>query len=104
MSDRRRSRQEVMSPVSTTIAPNRLAVFVLYNGLTESIDYEPHEHGQALFEQACSKFQIPAGQRADLALYLPDNTTEVPLGASIEQGGVQPNTTLTLRPRRSSGA
>lgn len=89
---------------TTPVAPNKLAVSVLYNGMTEPVDYDPHEHGQALFEQACSKFPIPAGQRANLALYLPDNTTEVPLGASVQQGGVQPKTTLILRPRQSSAA
>lgn len=86
-----------------TKAPNKLKVGVFYNGLTEEFLYVAHERVRALFEQACGKFGIPPGQREGLALYMPDDTTEVGLDASLEQAGVAPDTTLILRVRRQAG-
>jgi hypothetical protein len=84
-------------------APSRLAVQVIYNGVPQGLAYEPHERARALFEQACNAFGIPAGEREQLALYQPDNTTEVPLDSSVEEAGVKPDTTLILRPREAGG-
>jgi hypothetical protein len=86
-----------------TKAPSKLKVEVLYNGLTEEFRYVAQERARALFKQACGKFGIPPGQRDALALYLPDDTTEVPLDASLQQAGVEPGTTLILRGRRQAG-
>jgi hypothetical protein len=86
-----------------TKAPSKLKVKVFYNGMTEEFRYVAHEKARALFEQACSKFGIPPGQRDALALYLPDDTTEVNLDASLEQAGVEPDTQLILRPREQRG-
>jgi len=86
-----------------TKAPNKLKVGVFYNGLTDEFPYVAHERVRALFEQACGKFGIPPGQREGLALYMPDDTTEVGLDASLEQAGVAPDTTLILRVRRQAG-
>lgn len=86
-----------------TKAPSKLKVEVFYNGLTEEFNYVAQQQARALFQQACAKFGIPPGQRDALALYLPNNTTEVNLDASLEQAGVEPGTTLTLRGRRQAG-
>lgn len=73
------------------------------NGLNDEFPYVAHERVRALFEKACGKFGIPPGQREALGLYMPDNTTEVGLDASLEQAGVTPETTLILRARRQAG-
>lgn len=92
---------EIMS--SEIAAPNRLKVDVNYNALTEALHFTEHELGHALFEHACKKFGMPRESRAELALYLPDKTTEVPPDLTAEQGGVKPDTTLILRPRGPGG-
>jgi hypothetical protein len=89
---------------SAPVAPHKLAVSVLYNGITKTLDYEPHEQGRALFERACQEFGIPGQERDALTLYQSDGTTEVPLDVPVEQGGVKPDTTIILRGRQSSGA
>lgn len=86
-----------------TKTPSKLKVEVFYNGLTEDFHYVAHERVHALFAQACGKFGIPPGEREALALYMPDDTTEVNLDASLEQAGVAPDTKLILRGRRQAG-
>jgi hypothetical protein len=86
-----------------TKAPSKLKVGVFYNGLTDEFPYVAHKQVRALFEEACGKFGVPPGQREGLALYMPDDTTEVGLDASLEQAGVAPGTTLILRARRQAG-
>ena len=88
---------------SETAAPSRLKVDVNYNALTEVLHFTEHELGHALFEHACERFGIPRESRAELALYLPDNTTEVAADLPVGQGGVRPDTTLILRPRGPGG-
>lgn len=85
-----------------TVAPSKLKVDVTHNGMTRVVHYNQHEHGSVLFEQACHAFGIHPPDRGPLALYLPDNTTEVPPNVPVEQGGVRPDTTLILRPREAS--
>lgn len=95
--------EENRKMATETKAPSKLKVEVFYNGLTEDFHYVAHERVRALFEQACGKFGIPPGQRDGLALYMPDDTTEVNLDASLEQAGVAPDTQLILRPREQRG-
>jgi hypothetical protein len=86
-----------------TEAPSKLKVDVIYNAVSRPFDYRPHERARALFEQATNEFQIPPAERENVRLYLPDDTTEVDLGLSLEQAGVKPDSTLTLRSPRPSG-
>lgn len=88
-----------------TKAPSKvkLKVEVFYNGLVHDFPYVAQQRGRALFEKACAKFGIPPGEQDALGLYLPDDTTEVNLDASLEQAGVEPDTRLILRPRRQAG-
>jgi hypothetical protein len=88
--------------VSEVTAPSKLEVGVMHNGISRALPYHPHEHGHALFEHACHAFEIHPRDRGTLALYLPDNSTEVPSDIPIKQGGVRPDTTLILRPREAS--
>ncbi len=90
-----------MSPVDTA-APSKLTVAVLNNGITKTIDYHPHEHGHALFEHACHAFGIRPEDRGELALYLPNDSTEVPPNIPASEGGVEPDTRLVLRPRSAT--
>ena len=91
-----------MSPIETA-APSKLKVNVNYNAITEVLHFTEHELGRTLFERACEKFGIPRPARAELALYLPDNSTEVPPDLPVQQGGVKPDTTLILRGRGPGG-
>jgi hypothetical protein len=78
-------------------------VQITYNGTTLDFDYNPHQAAQALYQHAFNAFHVPEPEREALALYLPDNTTEVNPNVSVEEAGVQPQTTLILRPRRAGG-
>lgn len=42
-------------------------------------------------------------RRANLVLYLPDNTTEINPDITEEKAGVLPDTRLVLRPRGAGG-
>lgn len=84
-------------------APSKLKVEVFYNGLIEDLQYVAHERARALFEQACGRFGIPPAERDALALYMPDDTTEVNLDSSLADAGVESGTRLILRARRAAG-
>jgi hypothetical protein len=86
-----------------TVVPTELKVGVNYIGAVLSFTYRPHERGRALLVEAESEFHIPPAERQNLRLYLPDDSTEVDLEQSLEQAGVKPDTTLTLRPPASGG-
>lgn len=88
---------------SEASAAHRLQVEVIYNGMRADLHYDPHELGRVLFEQACHAFGIPTGERDQLGLYLPDNSTEVRSDIPVAQSGVTPAARLILRPRRASG-
>jgi hypothetical protein len=94
---------EVAEVSSEAAAPTKLKVEVIYNGMEHPLHYTEHELGHALFEQACHAFHIPPPERGALALYLPDNSTEVKPDITVEQAGVKPDTKLILRPREASG-
>ena len=79
-----------------------LEVGVLYNGMTRNVRYHRRETGHALFERACHVFEIKPPERGPLALFLPDNATEVRPDVTVEEAGVHPETTLILRPREAS--
>ena len=92
--------------MSTTASPatkKKQQVKITYNGTTLNFDYNPHETSRALYQHAFHEFPVPESEREALALYLPDNTTEVDRNLSVEKAGVQPETTLILRPRGAGG-
>lgn len=91
--------------MSSTTSPTKKKqqVKIVYNGVPRDFDYNPQQAAQALYQHAFHEFQVPEAERDALSLYLPDNTTEVPREVSLEDAGVQPDTTLILRPRQAGG-
>ena len=75
---------------SAPVAPHKLTLAVVYNGVPKPLSYKPHEHGRVLFEHACHAFGIHEHERKELALFLPDNTTEVPLDVPLERPASSP--------------
>lgn len=88
---------------SEAAATTKLKVEVVYNGMEHPLHYTEDEFGHVLFEHACHAFEIPPPERGALALYLPNNSTEVKPDVTAEQAGVKPDTKLILRPREASG-
>lgn len=88
---------------ASAASEKKLQVNITYNGTTLAFDYSAHEEGEALYKQAFHRFGVPESEQAGIALYLPDNTTEISPKVSLEQSHVQPHTTLILRGRQSGG-
>jgi hypothetical protein len=88
---------------SETVAPPHLKVDINYAGVPRLVAYHPHELARHLYDEAFREFHIPDGERGDLVLYLPDNTTEINPDVTEEKAGVVPDTTLVLRPRGAGG-
>jgi len=89
---------------TATATEKKLQFHITYNGVTPAFDYKPHEHTEVLYKDAFREFNIPEAEQPNLALYLPDNTTEVPNDKMTEADAkIQPDTTLILRPRGAGG-
>jgi hypothetical protein len=89
---------------SATATEKKLQFHITYNGVTPAFDYTPHKHTEVLYKDAFRTFNVPEPEQPNLALYLPDNTTEVPNDKTTEaDAGIQPDTTLILRPRGAGG-
>ena len=90
--------------MSTEVAGSKkLQIAVNYNGIVESFDYQPTQSVNAVRQHVLNHFGIKGDERERTALYQPDNATELPDGTSMEGAGVQPGTTLILRPRTAGG-
>jgi hypothetical protein len=90
--------------LSSAAATERKTQFhITYNGVTPAFDYMPHKHTETLYKEAFRVFSVPEPEQPNLALYLPDNTTEVPRTGTEAEAGIQPDTTLILRPRGAGG-
>jgi hypothetical protein len=92
-----------LSRTTSSSTEKKQQVKITYNGTTVAFDYKPHEASRALYQHAFHEFGVPESEREALALYLPDNTTEVDPQLSVDKAGVQPETTLILRPRGAGG-
>jgi hypothetical protein len=89
---------------SSTAAEKKVQFHITYNGVTPAFGYKPHEHTEVLYKDAFREFNVPGAEQPSLALYLPNNTTEVPNDKTTEADtGIQPDTTLILRPRGAGG-
>jgi hypothetical protein len=96
--------QEAFAVNSATATEKKLQFHITYNGVTPAFDYKPHEHTEVLYKDAFREFKVPEAEQPNLALYLPDNTTEVPNDKTTEADAkIQPDTTLILRPRGAGG-
>ena len=95
--------QEVFALNSAT-TEKKLQFRITYNGVTAAFDYKPRKHTAVLYKDAFREFNVPEAEQPNVALYLPDNTTEVPNDETTEgHAKIQPDTTLILRPRSAGG-
>ena len=87
---------------SRTSAPPKLQVIIVYNGVPQSFDYVAQQSINSVRQQALNFFGITGDGREQVRLFAPDNQTELPDDASMENR-VEPGSTLILRPRTSGG-
>jgi hypothetical protein len=88
---------------SAAATDKKLQFHVTYNGVAPAFDYKAHKHTETLYKDAFRVFNVPEHEQPNLALYLPDNTTEVPRTGTQAEANIQPDTTLILRPRGAGG-
>lgn len=80
----------------------KLAVFISYNGMNESFDYNPEQAAESIRERALNHYNIHGADREQNFLFGPDNQTEIVDGANMGSQ-VQPGSQLYLRPRTAGG-
>lgn len=74
----------------------KLAVSVLYNGVTRIFAYVPPETVQALTTEAMHAFGITA-QPHTYGLFAAGSTTQLPANSTLKDAGVKPGNELLLR-------
>jgi len=80
----------------------KLSVFVSYNGMNESFDYNPEQAAESIRVHALNHYDIRGADREQNFLFGPDNQTEIADSASMGSQ-VQPGSQLYLRPRTAGG-
>lgn len=80
---------------------DRPEVDIVYNGLTKSISFNPHERVQALVERAAHTFGITQNVHT-LALFRADGS-EIPVDRSVADAGIKRCELLALRPSAVRG-
>jgi len=80
----------------------KLSVFISYNGMNESFDYNPEQAAESIRERALNHYDIRGADREQNFLFAPDNQSEILGGASMASQ-VQPGSQLYLRPRTAGG-
>ena len=83
-------------------AKTKLSVTIVYNGVPQVFDYVGNQAINSIRIQALKAFGISGEGRENVRLFAPDNQTELPDNAAMEDH-VQPDSTLILRPRTSGG-
>lgn len=83
-------------------AHKKLSVTIVYNGVPQAFDYVGNQAINSIRMHALKVFGISGDGRENVRLFAPDNQTELPDNASMEDH-VQPGSTLILRPRTSGG-
>ncbi len=81
---------------------HKLSVFISYNGMNGSFEYEPEQAAEAVRVHALNHYNIRGPDRELNFLFGPDNQTEIADGASMASQ-VQPGSQLYLRPRTAGG-
>jgi hypothetical protein len=80
----------------------KLAVFISYNGMNESFDYNAEQKPEPVRVRALNHYGVHGPEREQNFLFGPDNQTELdPARAMGEQ--VEPGSQLYLRPRAAGG-
>ena len=83
-------------------AKTKLSVTIVYNGVPQVFEYVGNQAINAIRAKALNVFGISGEGRENIRLFGPDNQTELPDNAAMEDH-VQPDSTLILRPRTSGG-
>ena len=84
-----------------TLATTKLEVPVVYNGVTRSIEAQPHERVVALLQRAIQTFGIT--QQPHLLSLFREDGTKVEEHQSVEEAGLGTSTLLLLRPDAVKG-
>jgi hypothetical protein len=82
--------------MSTAVVGHKFGVQITYNGLTKSLEVEPHQSMTAVVQLAAHLFGITDVQT--LALFKEDGS-EIALNQSVLEAGIKPGQLLALRPR-----
>jgi hypothetical protein len=80
----------------------KLSVFISYNGMNESFDYNPEQSAESIRVHALNHYDIRGADRDQNFLFGQDNQTEIADGASMGSQA-QPGSQLYLRPRTAGG-
>jgi len=76
------------------------SVTVVYNGVRKSIEVNPKQALQAVFQHALKVFGLQ-GTANNLQLML--GNTQLNLNTKVEDAGIKPGSELFLRPRQARG-
>ncbi len=85
----------------TVAVERKLAVNVVYNGVTKPIEVQSEEQVSALLAKAIASFRIT--QNPHLLSLFRENGTAVPENESVECAGLKPGEILLLRPNAVKG-
>lgn len=77
------------------------SVTVTFNGLEETVEYQPNQQVKALLEHALNAFKVQ-DNRHIMALFT-EAGAELPEHGSVEATGIKPGDTLVLRPSTVKG-
>ena len=78
------------------------SVFVSYNGMNESFEYNPEQAAESIRVRALNHYDIRGADREQIFLFGPDNQTELQGGVAMG-AQVEPGAQLYLRPRTAGG-
>lgn len=81
---------------------HKLAVFIAYNGMNASFDYNPEHAVESTRVHALDHYDIRGPDRHQDFLFGPNNQTELNDQASMGSQ-VEPGSQLYLRPRTAAG-
>ncbi|MEX2194344.1 MAG: hypothetical protein WD844_03585 [Thermoleophilaceae bacterium] len=80
----------------------KVSVFISYNGMNESFDYNPQQAAESVRQRALNHYDVRGAEREQNFLFGPDNQTEISDRASMGSQ-VEPGSQLYLRPRTAGG-
>jgi hypothetical protein len=81
---------------------SKLSLFITYNGMNQSFDYNPEQAAESIRVRALNHYDIRGADRDQNFLFGPDNQSEIVDGESMGSQ-VQPGSQLYLRPRTAGG-
>jgi hypothetical protein len=91
-----------MTHATEDVHTKKIALEVIYNGLTKDISASPHETVRSVLEEAIRKFHV-VNQPHVLALFRTDGSEVTPETMSLAEANITNDTTLLLRPSAVKG-